>query len=129
MAPPISPEPSTAAAAARVPLPGQAVRGSSSGQPLMALLDLLGRRWTLRLLWELRGGPLGFRALRTACDGMSQSMLTVRLRELQGAALVETDQHGAYRRTSLGDELGEEMIRLYHFADRWAAGLQAPGGT
>ena len=30
------------------------VRGSRSGRPIMALLDLLGRRWTLRILWELR---------------------------------------------------------------------------
>jgi len=42
------------------PLPGRAVRGSRSGRPVMALLDLLdllGRRWTLRLLWELHGEP------------------------------------------------------------------------
>ena len=31
-----------------------AVRGSRSGRPVMALLDLLGRRWTLRIIWELR---------------------------------------------------------------------------
>ena len=31
------------------------VRGSRTGRPIMALLDLLGRRWTLRILWELRG--------------------------------------------------------------------------
>lgn len=105
---------------ADVPLPGRPVRGSSTGQPLMALMDLLGRRWALRILWELRKGPLGFRALRTACDGMSQSMLTVRLRELRVAGLVTTDERGAYLRTPVGDELGEELLRLYGFADRWA---------
>jgi DNA-binding HxlR family transcriptional regulator len=40
------------------PRPGTKVRGSSGGRPIMALLDLLGRRWALRILWELRGGPL-----------------------------------------------------------------------
>ena len=44
------------------------VRGSRTGRPIMVLLDLLGRRWALRILWELRGGALTSRALRTACD-------------------------------------------------------------
>ena len=114
---------------ADVPLPGRPVRGSSSGQPLMALLDLLGRRWTLRILWELRDGPLGFAALRGACDGMSQSMLTTRLRELQVTGLVDTHHTGGYRRTTAGDELGVEMLRLNRWADRWAQLLEAGYGT
>ena len=36
------------------PKPGRRVRGSATGRPIMALLDLLGRRMTLRILWELR---------------------------------------------------------------------------
>ena len=46
----------------------RAVRGSRSGRPIMALLDLLGRRWTLRVLWELRADALGFRELQARCD-------------------------------------------------------------
>ena len=49
------------------------------GGPLMAALDLLGRRWALRVLWELRDGPLGARALRERCDDMSPSVLYERL--------------------------------------------------
>ena len=48
----------------------------------MAALDLLGRRWALRVLWELRGGPLGFRELQTRCDGMSSSVLRTRVNYL-----------------------------------------------
>ena len=44
------------------------VRGSRSGRPIMAALDLLGRRWALRLLWELRDGPRTFRALREKAE-------------------------------------------------------------
>src|SRR5207237_3071394 len=58
-----------------VPKPGRPVRGSRTGRPIMALLDLLGRRWALRILWEARHGPLSFRALRERCDGMSPSVL------------------------------------------------------
>ena len=79
------------------PLPGAAVRGSTSGRPLMAALDLLGRRWALRVLWELRDGPLGFRALQAACDGMSSSVLRDRLRELTAAALVERGERRVLR--------------------------------
>lgn len=109
-----------------VPMPGRPVRGSTSGQPLMALLDLLGRRWTLRILWELRNEPLGFRALRRACDDMSQSVLTVRLGELQATGLVTVDDSGCYRRTPAGDELGQEVLGLHRWAERWATAMQAP---
>ena len=62
------------------PDPGRPVRGSTTGRPIMAALDLLGRRWALRILWELRDGPVGARALRERCDGMSSSVLYERLR-------------------------------------------------
>ena len=54
----------------------------------MALLDLLGRRWSLRILWELREEPGGFRALQARCDSMSPSVLSQRLGELQEAEIV-----------------------------------------
>ena len=60
------------------PRPGRPVRGSPSGRPIMALLDLLGRRWALRMLWELREGGLSFRALQERCDGVSPSVLNTR---------------------------------------------------
>ena len=59
------------------------VHGSRSGRPIMALLDLLGRRWTLRILWELRAQPLTSRALRTACDEASPTVLQARLADLR----------------------------------------------
>lgn len=57
------------------PAPGQPVRGSSTGRPLMAALDLFGRRWTLRIVWELQDCSLGFRSLRQRCDNMSSGVL------------------------------------------------------
>jgi len=44
------------------PRPGRPVRGSRTGRPIMALLDLLGRRWVLRILWELREAGYGLTA-------------------------------------------------------------------
>jgi DNA-binding HxlR family transcriptional regulator len=86
----------------------------------MALLDLLGRRWTLRILWELRGGPLGFRALQAACDQMSPTVLATRLGELRGNGLVETDAVGTNRLSPLGAELTEALGPLTAYANRWA---------
>src|SRR5450759_58084 len=64
----------------------RAVRGSKSGRPIMALLDLLGRRWSLRIIWELRDDrSLTSRALRTACDEASPTILQTRLSELREA--------------------------------------------
>ena len=57
------------------PLPGTPVRGSRTGRPMMALPDLIGRRWTLRVLWELRAGPARFEELRGRCDEMSTSAI------------------------------------------------------
>ena len=73
-----------------LPLPGKPVRGSQSGRPLMAALDLLGRRWTLRILWELRRKPYKFRDLQTRCDNMSTSVLSARLKDMQAQQLVDS---------------------------------------
>ena len=61
----------------------------------MAALDLLGRRWTLRVLWELRdGSAASFRELRERCDKMSTSVLNQRLTELREAGLIDTGAGG-----------------------------------
>ena len=98
----------------------RAVRGSKSGRPIMALLDLLGRRWTLRIMWELREGPLTSRALRTACDDASPTVMQARLSELREAGLVELLAGDGYRLTPLGRELMESFLPLHHFAERWS---------
>jgi DNA-binding HxlR family transcriptional regulator len=86
----------------------------------MAALDLLGRRWALRILWELRDGPVGARALRERCDGMSSSVLYERLGELTTAGLVARTDDGGYALTDLGSSLGEALAPLDAWARRWA---------
>ena len=96
------------------------VRGSRTGRPIMALLDLLGRRWSLRILWELREGALTSRALRSACDEASPTVLNERLKELREAGFVELADGGGYSLTPLGHELKQTFLPLHHFADRWS---------
>ncbi len=93
----------------------------------MAALDLLGRRWALRVLWELRDGPQGFRELRARCDGMSSSVLRDRLVELGEAGLVGRDGEQRYLLTALGRDLGEAIAPLDRWANRWARSMGAPG--
>lgn len=98
-----------------------AVRGSRTGRPVMALLDLLGRRWTLRIVWELREDRrLTSRALRTACDEASPTIIQARLSELREAGLVELEPGDGYRLTALGKELFETFAPLHRFAERWS---------
>ena len=97
------------------------VRGSTTGRPIMALLDLLGRRWSLRIIWELREDrSLTSRALRTACDEASPTILQTRLTELREAGLVELVAGDGYRLTALGKELFEHFLPLHQFAERWS---------
>ena len=104
----------------RVPQPGQPVRGSSSGRPLMAALDLLGHRWLLRVVWELRDGPVGFRALSQRCDGVSTAVLRDRVLELADANIVEQDDERRYQLTSLGHELIGALTPIDAWSKRWA---------
>lgn len=94
-------------------------RGSRSGRPLMRLLDLLGRRWTLRVLWELRGGPLTFRELQAACDDVSPSSLNARLKELRDARILTLGESG-YGLSEEGGALLRELAGLNAWAARWA---------
>ena len=96
------------------------VRGSTSGRPVMALLDLLGRRWTLRIVWELREQTLTSRAMRAACDEVSPTVLQARLSELREAGFVELVPGNGYRLTELGRDLQETFLPLHRFAERWS---------
>ena len=87
-----------------------------SRRPIMRVLDLLGRRWALRALWELRDGPRTFRALREACDDVSPSSLNQRLGELRALGVVDLGDDG-YGLTPSGLRLGRIMLDLSRWAD------------
>lgn len=102
--------------------PGQKVRGSQSGRPIMVLLDVLGQRWTLRVLWELGDTRANFRVLRLKCDDVSPTVLNKRLKQLRELNLVNLDKWG-YGLTLQGKELTTQMIGLDVWAAGWAQGL------
>lgn len=109
---------------AKSPSPGRPVRGSRSGRPVMALLDLFGRRWALRVVWELRESRRSFRSLQEACDGVSPTVLNRRLRELRSSGLVDADAGPGYGLTPLGAELLDLFLPIVDWSERWAASLE-----
>jgi DNA-binding HxlR family transcriptional regulator len=106
------------------PAPGQSVRGSKTGRPIMALLDLLGRRGALRIVWELREEARNFRALLEAADS-NPSGLNTRLKELRAAGIVELGGDG-YGLTAHGKALFDCLMPLHHWADQWAQRQRRP---
>ena len=101
------------------PRPGRPVRGSTTGRPIMALLDLLGRRWQLRIIWELREGALGFRDLQKRCDGMSPSVLSQRLGELTEAGIIAQLDSQEYELTERGLALRKALAPLHQWVADW----------
>lgn len=87
---------------------------------MLALLDLLGRRWALRVLWELRVQPASFQALQRRCDSMSTSVLSQRLAELRDAQLLEKDQAGHYMLTEAGSRLLTRLDGIDEWTQEWA---------
>ncbi len=85
----------------------------------MALFDLVGRRWALRIVWELREGDATFRDLARRCDDVSSSVLRDRLRDLTVAGIVERGD-GGYCLTADGRELTELLRPLGQWSQRWA---------
>ena len=89
-----------------------------------AALELLGRRWALRVVWELRAGePLSYGELRARCDGMSTSVLRDRLVELLDAGVVAQGDDGSYALTRLGASLAAALQPLEPWARRWGRSL------
>jgi DNA-binding HxlR family transcriptional regulator len=99
-----------------------------SRRPIMRVLDLLGRRWALRALWELRDGPRTFRALRAACDDVSPSSLNHRLTELRGLGVVDLGDDG-YGLTPSGVRLSRIMLELSRWAEDTLSPRRSPPAT
>jgi DNA-binding HxlR family transcriptional regulator len=97
------------------------VRGSRTGRPIMLLLDLLGRRWTLRIVWEMREAPRRFRDLQDAI-GASPTIINTRLAELREAGVIQLDEKLGYRLTPPGKELLQLLLPLHRWAEKWVRG-------
>jgi DNA-binding HxlR family transcriptional regulator len=103
---------------ARTKVAAQRTRGSQTGRPIMVLLDVLGQRWTLRIMWELGSGRANFRVLRLKCDDVSPTVMNKRLKELRDLGLVDLDTLG-YGLTGDGLALAKQLKGLDAWANGW----------
>ncbi len=93
-------------------------------------VELIGRRWTGAIIRVLLGGPRRFNELLAAVPGISDRLLTERLRELEHEELiVRRVESGSpvkviYELTCSGAELQESLDALGRWAERWL-GLHA----
>jgi DNA-binding HxlR family transcriptional regulator len=90
-----------------------------------AAIELIGKRWTGAIIFALTGGPLRFGELARAVPGLSDRLLSQRLRELEEEGLVEREVESGtpvrvtYSLTEKGTELGPAMGELKQWAKRW----------
>jgi DNA-binding HxlR family transcriptional regulator len=90
-----------------------------------AAVELIGRRWAGAILYALTDGPLRFAELRHAVPGMSDRLLSTRLKELEDEGLVERTVHPGtpvrvqYALTEKGSSLGPAIGELRSWARRW----------
>ncbi len=113
----------------KIPIPGQPVRGSRRGAPIMALFDLLGRHWAMGVLWTLSEiGPATFRTLQERCETISPGALNTRLKELQAAGFVHKVE-GGYAATASGRRLYELLHPLGEFSKEWALHMNSNDNT
>lgn len=95
---------------------------SKTGHPIMAVLDILGRKWSLRILWELhQNGPSSFRTLQRLCGDISPTVLNSRLKELREAGIVDLSTGKGYFISEEGINLGKSISELNVWAKRWSA--------
>jgi DNA-binding HxlR family transcriptional regulator len=106
------------------PKPGTPVRGSRSGAPIMALFDLLSRRWAMGIVWQLSDGEATFRELQERCESVSPTVLNARIKELREAGMIHDVERG-YALTRTGRRLYDLLVPMGKFAKTWAKQIEA----
>jgi DNA-binding HxlR family transcriptional regulator len=90
-----------------------------------AAIELIGKRWTGAIVWALTERPLRFGELVKAVPGLSDRLLSRRLRELEEKGLVEREvEPGSpvrvtYSLTEAGAGLRPAIAELQLWARRW----------
>jgi DNA-binding HxlR family transcriptional regulator len=115
------------------PTPAAAVKADAAPHvcpSFHAAVELIGRRWTGAILFALIERPLYFRELAAAVPGLSDRLLSARLRELEAEGLVERCVHDgpparvSYALTELGRGLEPAIRELHSWARRWDSGRE-----
>ncbi len=85
-------------------------------------VEILGKRWTALIVYQLLSGPQRFVEIETAITNLSGKVLTDRLRELEGEGIVRRDVYPEIPvriEYSLTDK-GKAMAPLFEDITTWA---------
>jgi DNA-binding HxlR family transcriptional regulator len=88
-------------------------------------VELVGKRWTGAILWTLTERPHYFAEITAAIPGLSDKLLSQRLRELEDEGVVERSVHAgsparvSYALTEKGRDLRPAIAELRDWARRW----------
>ena len=89
--------------------------------PIARTLDIVGDRWTLLVIRELIIGSTRFNEIARGLPGLSRGLLSRRLRQLEGAGVIERED-GTYRLTPAGEDLQDLVMQLADWGSRHAFG-------
>lgn len=88
------------------------------------VIDLIGGKWKVLILWNLNEGTQRFNELKTSLPGITQKMLTQQLRELESHGLVERtsyeDHRVEYSTSDLGKKLHTTLFEMCKWGDQYA---------
>jgi len=90
-----------------------------------AAIELLGKRWTPLIIRVLLDGPKRFKEIKAQIPGMSDKMLTDRMKELESGGIVdrrvypETPVRIEYELTDKGKSLEGVIAEIQHWSDKW----------
>ncbi|WP_457300518.1 winged helix-turn-helix transcriptional regulator [Phyllobacterium sp. P5_D12] len=91
--------------------------------PVAKACEVLEPRWTLLLLCEMWSGSTRFNEIRRGVPGMSPSLMSKRLREMESKGLVARTENPStgdinYTTTTIADELEPIVLELGKWAHR-----------
>lgn len=102
-----------------------------SGCRIREILERVGDKWSLQVIFHLGDGPQRFTSLKRSIDGVSQRMLTVTLRGLERDGIVSRTMYPVipprveYALTPLGATLLDAAGALVSWADAHLAEVDA----
>ena len=112
--------------------PGDVLFESAYCPRFQAAVELIGRRWSGAIIRALLAGSVRFGEVLTRVPGLSDRLLSERLRELESAGIVSRTVYPdipvriEYRLTEKGRELQQIVEAISGWAERWADPLTSP---
>jgi DNA-binding HxlR family transcriptional regulator len=100
-----------------------------------SLMDLLSRRWMGIILRVLMSGPHRFSEILAAVPGLSDPLLTQRLRELEGKKILarrvlpSSPVRVEYELTEAGRDLEHAVRVMAEWAEKWGTPAEVPTGS